>query len=310
MRSSPRLSVGVPVYNEAGHVAETLAAISAQTFGDFEVIVSDNASTDGTEQICRDHCAQDSRFRYMRNRKNLGIKANFNQIFRFTQGRYFKWWAADDLGAKTLLESGVGVLEENPAAVLAFSGALFFEEEPANEVRRATSGLIPTMDGDRVSRFGQVMHLLAKRPEFAPVLLSATMRASAVAATPMQGRYPASDLPFIARLALAGSLVPTGRTELYLRDRRGSGGQIDTMGDYRAMIAANKPERRPLIPWIWARWRFIEATTMVLRSDFPFQERLALAGVVAEVTSLRGRGWLKRQLPRLAHAKQAQPTGN
>ena len=299
MASTPKISIGIPVYNEGSHIGETLGAISAQTFGDFEAIISDNASTDATGEICRDHCTQDSRFRYMRNRDNLGIKVNFNQIFQFTQGEYFKWWAADDLGAPTLLESGVDVLERDPRAVLAFSEAHSFEDDPAIPVLEPSSGLIPTMDGERTSRFRQVMQLLAQRPELAPVLLAAVMRASAIAATPLMGRYPASDLPFIARMALAGRLLSTGRTELFLRHRQGSGGQIDTMGDYEAMIAANKSARRPLASWIWARWRFAEATGMVLSSGFPLTERLALAKIVGEVAALRVRGWVGRQVPAL-----------
>ena len=143
------------------------------------------------------------------------------------------------------------------------------------------------------------MQLLAHRPELAPVLLAAVMRTSAIAATPLMGRYPASDIAFIARMALAGRLLSTGKTELFLRHRQGSGGQIDTMGDYEAMIAANKPAQRPLAPWIWARWRFFEATGMVLHSGFPLSERLALAKIVGEVAALRGRGWLGRQVPDL-----------
>ncbi len=310
MASTPKLSIGIPVYNEGSHIGETLGAISAQTFDDFEAIISDNASTDATGEICRDHCTQDSRFRYMRNRENFGIKANFNQIFQFTQGEYFKWWAADDLGAPTLIESGIDVLERDPRAVLAFSEAHFFEDDPAIPVLDPSSGLIPTMDGERTSRFRQAMQLLAQRPELTPVLLSAVMRASAMAATPLQGRYPASDITFIARMALAGRLLPTGKTELFLRSCPGSGGHLDTMGDYEAMIAANKPGRRPLVPWIWARWRFVEAAEMVLRSGFPLNERLALAKIVGETAAFRGRGWIERQVPGLGALQPPQLTEN
>ena len=154
MASTPKISIGIPVYNEGSHIGETLGAISAQTFGDFEAIISDNASTDATGEICRDHYTQDSRFRYVRNRENFGIKANFNQIFQFAQGEYFKWWPADDLGARTLLESGIDVLERDPRAVLAFSEALFFEDDPAIPCWNGALGSSPPWTANERHAFG------------------------------------------------------------------------------------------------------------------------------------------------------------
>ena len=155
--SSPQVSIGIPVYNEEEHLQEILATISAQTLGDFEAIISDNASTDATEQICREHCAHDSRFTYMCNRKNIGITANFNQVFEFSRGEYFKWWAADDLGAPTLVESCVDLLERDPGAVLAFGEGHFFKDDPTIPIGEPSQELMPAMDGDRRSRFRAAM---------------------------------------------------------------------------------------------------------------------------------------------------------
>lgn len=305
MMSSPHVSIGILVYNEEEHLQETLATISAQTLGDFEAIISDNASTDATEQICEEHCARDSRFTYTRNRKNIGITANFNQVFQFTRGEYFKWWAADDLGAPTLVESCVNLLERDPGAVLAFGEGHFFKDDPTIPIGEPSRQLMPAMDGDRRSRFRAAMLVMAERPELTPLLLAAVMRSSVLAVTPLPGRFPASGIPFAARLAIAGRFLSTGKAELFLRHRVGSAGQIDTMGDYEAMIAASNLERRPLVPWIWARWRFVEFADMVLRSNLPLSERLAFTKIVGEITALRGRGWASRQAPSLAGLSQA-----
>src|SRR5262245_29387757 len=80
-KSNPRLSVGVPVYNGEAFLRETLESILAQSFGGFELIISDNASTDGTQAIAREFASRDSRVRYHRNEKNLGLARNYNILF-------------------------------------------------------------------------------------------------------------------------------------------------------------------------------------------------------------------------------------
>src|SRR5262245_165844 len=95
--ASARLSVGVPVYNGEAFLRQTLESILSQSFGDFEMIVSDNASTDDTEAIAREFAARDARVRYHRNRTNLGLAKNYNLLFSLASGEYFKWASADDV---------------------------------------------------------------------------------------------------------------------------------------------------------------------------------------------------------------------
>ena len=79
--AKPMISIGVPVYNGENYLAATLDSILAQSFSDFELIVSDNASTDGTEDVCRNYQARDTRIRYYRNPTNIGAAKNHNQVF-------------------------------------------------------------------------------------------------------------------------------------------------------------------------------------------------------------------------------------
>jgi glycosyltransferase involved in cell wall biosynthesis len=115
----PRLSVGLPVYNGEKYVGQSIEALLGQTYEDFELIISDNASNDRTADICRHYGKQDSRIRYIRQPRNMGLSPNHNFVVQQSRGEYFKWAAADDLYARNLLESCVGALDEDPGVVLA-----------------------------------------------------------------------------------------------------------------------------------------------------------------------------------------------
>src|SRR5689334_3559190 len=92
-QKSPKVSIGLPVYNGENYLAKTIASILAQTFTDFELIICDNASSDSTQRICEDFARQDARVRYGRNEKNLGAGPNYDLAFSRSTGTYFKWAA-------------------------------------------------------------------------------------------------------------------------------------------------------------------------------------------------------------------------
>ena len=117
MSAPPPVSIGVPVRNAERYFAECRECLEAQTFGDFEVVISDNDSDDATEAICREWAARDSRVRYERQATNLGATGNFNRVFGQARGRYFKWAAADDRCAPTFLARCVERLEADAGVV-------------------------------------------------------------------------------------------------------------------------------------------------------------------------------------------------
>lgn len=96
-RTTPKVSIGMPVYNGERFIREALDSLLAQTFADFELIISDNASTDATESICRSYAERDARVRYLRQRKNIGAIPNFQAVLNEARGEYFMWAAADDV---------------------------------------------------------------------------------------------------------------------------------------------------------------------------------------------------------------------
>lgn len=100
---------------------EQIDSLLKQTYTNFELIISDNCSTDSTEAICRRYAAQDARIRYYRSEKNRGAAWNYNHVFALATGEYLKWAAHDDLCAPELLDRCVAVLDQNPDVVLAFA---------------------------------------------------------------------------------------------------------------------------------------------------------------------------------------------
>ena len=87
MSALPRLSIGLPVYNGENYLAESLEALLGQTYEDFELIISDNASTDGTADICQRYGKQDSRIRYIRQPRNIGLNPEPQLRHQAGQGR-------------------------------------------------------------------------------------------------------------------------------------------------------------------------------------------------------------------------------
>lgn len=113
----PRVSIGLPVKNGGDYLRETIEGLLAQTFPDFELVISDNASSDGTEAACRAYAARDARVRYHRVDDDRGVMWNFDHVVRLARGEYFKWASHDDLHAPTFLERCVEVLDADPTVV-------------------------------------------------------------------------------------------------------------------------------------------------------------------------------------------------
>jgi glycosyltransferase involved in cell wall biosynthesis len=119
---APLVSIGLPVRNGERYLAEALDSLLNQTFTDFELIVSDNASEDTTPMICEEYAARDPRIRYQREDRNRGAAWNFNNTFHLARGRYFKWAAHDDVCLPELLSRCVSVLAAaSPEIVLVYS---------------------------------------------------------------------------------------------------------------------------------------------------------------------------------------------
>ena len=115
------ISIGLPVYNSETFIREAIDSLLKQTFVDFELIISDNASTDRTGAICHEYAARDNRIRYIRQSKNIGATANFHFVLEEAVGEYFMWAAGDDKCEPTFIECLLAVFNEDKDVVLAMS---------------------------------------------------------------------------------------------------------------------------------------------------------------------------------------------
>ncbi len=119
--NTPKVSIGMPVYNGGRFLKEALDSLLVQTFTDFELIISDNASTDETEAICQDYAAKDKRIRYIRQTENRGAIANFQFVLDEAVGEYFMWAAADDIWSSEFIMTCNRLLSDNKQVGMAMT---------------------------------------------------------------------------------------------------------------------------------------------------------------------------------------------
>jgi hypothetical protein len=122
MPTSPRVSVLLTSYNREDYVAAAIESVLAQTMTDFELIVSDDHSSDGTVDIVRDYASRDSRIRVSVNERNVGDYANRRRAANLAHGRYLKYHDSDDVMYAHCLATMVDLLEREPRAAFAMSG--------------------------------------------------------------------------------------------------------------------------------------------------------------------------------------------
>jgi glycosyltransferase involved in cell wall biosynthesis len=210
-RLKPRVSIGMPVFNAARYLGQAVDSILAQTYSEFELIISDNASTDGTDEICRAYAAKDSRIRYHRNSTNLGAAPNFNRVFELSSTEYFKWAPHDDMIAPDFLSRCVLVLDENPAVVLCYSRAQIIDEDS-----RFVTDYDPGPDTSSTSRHERFRNLILQ-PEYA-IQQMGLIRSRALRKTVLHRSFPSSDEVLLADLALRGQFYEI-RDRLYFYRR-------------------------------------------------------------------------------------------
>jgi glycosyltransferase involved in cell wall biosynthesis len=187
----------MPVYNGEKFIEQALESILGQTFEDWELIISDNASTDRTQAICEGYAARDPRIRYYRNENNLGAAPNFNRCFELAQGEYFKWAAHDDILAPDYLERCVAVLDQDPEIVLCYARARIIDENGEviqdYDVHLRTDSSRPQ---DRLHDLLWVQHRYYQ--------VFGVMRADVLRKTPLIEPYSASDRVLLVGMSQFG----------------------------------------------------------------------------------------------------------
>ena len=209
-----RISIGLPVFNGERFLRAALDSILTQSFGDYELIIADNASTDATSDICREYCARDARVRYHRNPTNLGPVRNFNLVFELARAEYFAFAADDDVYAPSFLEQCVAVLDQDPSVVLCHCATVFIDEHGERIPFDRDRGYFVDRRGYLYRRHDRPRNFGSARPweRYAEVLLAThwcfemfgLMRRETLRRTALFGPFYGADKALLAELALLG----------------------------------------------------------------------------------------------------------
>ncbi|HLV79414.1 MAG TPA: glycosyltransferase [Chthonomonadaceae bacterium] len=216
----PVVSIGLPVYNGERYLRGALDALLNQTFGDFELIISDNASTDGTEAICREYAARDARIRYIRHPENQGALFNFDFVLQEARGTYFLWAAVDDLWSANFLEVLRDGLEADPGAVGAQGEYALIGADGAPLSESAAQTTLETP-----SRIGRLLLLARQRVTNIYVyglFRTAVLQQMRLRPLPLARKYAQSaEYPILFYLAAAGTVRTDRRACFFYRQHPG-----------------------------------------------------------------------------------------
>lgn len=241
----PLITIGLPCYNSEKYLVQSIESLLNQTYGNFLLIISDNASTDGTAEICRRYAAADTRVRYVRNPVNIGMSGNFNSVFALARTKYFKWATADDYWDRELLADALAVLEADAEVVLCYPRAVLVDA-----------------DGVEQSRYDDDLHLIQADPaeRFVSVLENlhlvnhhlGVMRTDAIRRTHMLGKHVGADIGFVAELSLYGKFYKLPKHQLFRRFHPDSSSWQRGSDEHQARRFHATNARRPL----FNSWRF------------------------------------------------------
>jgi glycosyltransferase involved in cell wall biosynthesis len=278
-RRNPEVTVGVPVFNGEHYLTEAVQSICEQTFEDFEVIISDNASTDRTAQICRELASQDARIRYVRQPRNIGVVRNFDFVARAANGKFLKWASANDCCARTMLAKCVDVLRREDDAVLCYGRTCLIDGR-GNEIGLYENDL--SVQQVRPSeRFIEVRSRMTMNNA-----QNGLIRVKPLRQTRLGRLYPDGDLILMAELALRGTFRLLPDVLLYRRIDEGAASRFLSDRELRVFIDPDSAHKG------FTTWRrHLDCCWSVLRAPIAWSEKMAALDFVA-----RSAYWDRRKL--------------
>jgi glycosyltransferase involved in cell wall biosynthesis len=262
----PKVSIAVPAYNCEKYIRQSIDSLLAQTFQDFELVISDNASTDGTPDICQGYAAADSRVRYVRRSENIGGPGNFRYVFSLCAGRYHKWSTADDYWHPAFLEEAVAVLDREPDVVLCYPKTRLIDAM-GEKLEDYDDNLDLSDDAPR-ERIRKLYRLIGLCNAHLGLL-----RRDAMLKTGLIAGHWASDIDFLAEMALLGKfrVLPDVRFYRRFHPQSSSWARNDD-SHQKAYYAPNAKALSGVDTWR----RFMFQFGMVGRSGVGFRDKAAL----------------------------------
>lgn len=272
------------MYNGENYLEDAINSVLAQTFTDFELIISDNASTDRTSEICQAYAEKDKRIHYYRAEKNVGAAWNFNHVFELSTGEYFKWIAHDDLVAPDYLSKCVEVLDNDDSIILCNSRVEFI-----NEYGDVTADYI--MKQNNVNsrkpqdRFGYLIYF----HHFCFDVFG-LIRSDALRRTGLIKSYPGSDRALLAELSLIGRFYEIPHFLFLHREHEERSTRAYSNLQLRAGWFDSSKEGKITLP----RWRiFFEYLTSVNHFSLGIYDRACCYGHLGNWLRMYYRGMAK-----------------
>ena len=299
MSKTPLVSIGMPVYNGERFLCQSLDSILAQTCKDFELLISDNASSDRTQEICREYATKDGRIRYMRNSINVGAAKNYNNLLELSSGRYFRWAPADDLFAPTSLEQCVTVLETNQDVVLCYPKTALIDE--SGHTIEPYEDRLDLRSSDPSDRFRRALQIGMANAIYG------LMRSNILKNIVPMGNYPSADVDLLIELCLYGRFFEIPEALFFRRMHANAYSSIKTVEGRQEFFDPKTRGRIHLSYWkylivrIAAVWR----APLNVPTKFHLSYMLARGAVTARreflkevINTLRDTGrrrWLENQ---------------
>jgi glycosyltransferase involved in cell wall biosynthesis len=264
MAPRPRLTIGLPVYNGGRYLREALESLLAQTFRNFVLVISDNASTDDTQAICEEYARRDGRIRYSRQTENRGASWNFRHVFECAQTEYFKWSCHDDICLPEFVERCIEVLDRDPGISLCFSRSSLINEF-GQLISPYANRCLPTMSSAH-ERLSEVLSRLGLCHMQFGVVRTAVLRRTSLIAD-----HPGADRIMIAQLALLGRFHEVPECLFQRRDHPSMSGRAHATA--KALAAWYNPSGRH--KWKLLKWRVLASlSTSIVRGDLSLCEKL------------------------------------
>jgi glycosyltransferase involved in cell wall biosynthesis len=236
----PLISIGMPVYNEEKYISESIQSLLAQTFEDFELIISDNASQDRTQEICLEFASKDKRIRYVRNEKNRGQDYNFRRVFELSSGAYFMWAAGHDLWHPEYLDRARHALDNNPNVLLCYPQVVVIDEQ-GNENTEVKSYL----DTRYLGLFSRYMVYLWSCLH--PFIIHGLARSKAYRQVNFSINAFNAEFILFARLSLLGEIMPLEQSLYFFRHTRAELRVTDHFKRYSESLFTKPLKRVPLL---------------------------------------------------------------
>ena len=290
MHNSPRVSIGMPVYNGERYLGEALNSLLAQTFDDFELIICDNASTDKTGQISRSFAARDARIRYFRNSENLGAAQNYRRTFKLSSGEYFRWANCDDLFAPNSLECCVKVLDQKPSIILTYPKTKFIDDK--GQIISTCKDELQVISPKASRRF---FHTIARLGYVNAIY--GLMRAHVLRQTGLIRNFEGGDIVLVAELSLYGKFWQIPEFLFYRRLHPGAHSNCKDIAQIQEFF---DPMTKGQIPLTVSRhlWAYFDS---ICRAPLSISEKMRLHFLLTRIGIWRRRQLLNEILEAIRH---------